>query len=195
MPNVSLCVTENEVHYNPIVPPETRLVGKFNVTSTSSPTKILNSTTAFTKVEVDGVEISPIASGYTFDTLGEHEVKYTLADETTIRGGFGGCSSLTSVTIPNTVTNIGESAFVMCGLTSITIPSGVTSIDSNAVSYNSRLSSITIYAITPPYLSGNNLNNTNDCPIYVPVESVDAYKTANIWNSFYASRIQAIPTT
>jgi hypothetical protein len=34
-PNVSLCVQEDEVHYNPI---ETRLVATFNVTSTSSAT-------------------------------------------------------------------------------------------------------------------------------------------------------------
>jgi len=34
-------------------------------------------------------------------------------------------------------------------------------------------------------------NETNNCPIYVPTSSVDAYKTATGWNS-YSSRIQAI---
>ena len=42
---------------------------------------------------------------------------------------FYGCSGLTSVTIPNSVTSIGYSAFRGCsGLTSVTIPNSVTSI-------------------------------------------------------------------
>jgi len=36
------------------------------------------------------------------------------------------------------------------------------------------------------------LENTNNCPIYVPSASVNAYKTATNWST-YASRIQAIP--
>ncbi|MDO4738964.1 MAG: leucine-rich repeat domain-containing protein, partial [Bacteroidales bacterium] len=42
---------------------------------------------------------------------------------------FKGCTGLTSITIPNSVTSIGYSAFEGCkGLTSITIPNSVTSI-------------------------------------------------------------------
>jgi hypothetical protein len=33
--------------------------------------------------------------------------------------------------------------------------------------------------------------DTNDCPIYVPADSVDAYKAAENWSQ-YAKRIQAI---
>ena len=44
-------------------------------------------------------------------------------------GAFGGCSSLTSVTIGNSVTSIGNAAFENCSsLTSVTIPDSVTSI-------------------------------------------------------------------
>ena len=42
---------------------------------------------------------------------------------------FYGCSGLTSITIPSSVTSLGKSCFEGCsGLTSITIPSSVTSL-------------------------------------------------------------------
>jgi hypothetical protein len=48
---------------------------------------------------------------------------------------FSGCSSLTSVTIPNSVTSIGSYAFRGCSsLTSVTIPNSVTSIGNDAFS-------------------------------------------------------------
>ncbi len=60
------------------------------------------------------------------------------------RGGYNR-NGLTSVTIPNSVTNIGNDAFCECtGLTSITIPDSVTSIDSQAFERCSGLKSIKI---------------------------------------------------
>ena len=58
---------------------------------------------------------------------------------------FYGCSSLSSITIPNGVTSIGNYAFSNCySLSSITIPNGVTSIGSNAFYDCYSLWSITI---------------------------------------------------
>ena len=55
------------------------------------------------------------------------------------------CSSITSVTIPNSVTSIGEGAFQNCsGLTSVTIPNSVTSIGGFAFMYCKGLTSVTI---------------------------------------------------
>jgi len=58
---------------------------------------------------------------------------------------FEGCSGLTSIEIPSSVTSIGNYAFKDCrGLTSIEIPFGVTSIGYFAFSGCSGLTSIEI---------------------------------------------------
>lgn len=58
---------------------------------------------------------------------------------------FSDCGSLTSVTIPNSVTSIEDYAFEDCtGLASITIPNSVTSIQEGAFDSCSGLTSITI---------------------------------------------------
>jgi len=57
---------------------------------------------------------------------------------------FLNCSSVTNVTIPNTVTNIDFQAFTYCGLTSVTIPDSVTGIKGSAFMYCSSLASLTI---------------------------------------------------
>ena len=147
LPNVSICVTEGDVHYNPYVEPvETRLVAKFNIADTSYQTKICNQISGFSVMEIDGVEQPSVTTGYSFTTTGEHIVKYTLSDPTSIGSGMcSGCTSLTSIDIPNSVTSIGNSAFNNCSsLTSIDIPSGVTSIGSSAFNSCGSLTSVTI---------------------------------------------------
>ena len=70
--------------------------------------------------------------GYTFTVIGIND--YAFKD----------CSSLTSVTIPNTVKSIGNNAFLNCSsLTSVTIGNGVKSIGAWAFQGCSSLTSIT----------------------------------------------------
>ena len=106
---------------------------------------------------------------------------------------FSSCTALATVTIGNGVTSIGAQNFLECtALATVTIGNGVTNIKSEAFSNCSALTSITVKATTPPTLEGFGIFNSSTCPIYVPAESVETYKTATRWKT-YASRIQAIP--
>lgn len=92
------------------------------------------------------VEVSnnPSASGNIIipETVNDGAQNYTV---TSIGNDAFVNSSLTSITIPNSVTTIGNSAFWGCtGLTSITIPNSVTSIGNGAFSDCYGLTSATI---------------------------------------------------
>jgi len=87
---------------------------------------------------------------------------------------------------------IGEYAFLNCtNLTTLSIPSECTRIDANAFYGCNGLNSITVNSTTPPVGGDNMFYNTNNCPIYVPAASVNAYKAALYWNA-YVDRIRAI---
>ena len=128
------------------------------------------------------------------------------------------CYSLTSVTIPNGVTSIGDTAFDYCNsLTSVTIPNGVTSIGSYAFDSCYSLTSVTIpnsitsiggstfnicYSIAfydfSNHTSVPTLANTSafsgipaDCQIRVPAALVDEWKAATNWST-YASHIVGV---
>ena len=75
------------------------------------------------------------------------QVSYSIPNSVTSIGdcAFLGCSSLTSLTIPDSVTSIGDCAFWNCSsLTSLTIPNSVTSIGDSAFWNCSSLTSLTI---------------------------------------------------
>lgn len=314
-PNISYIQGTDEVKWNKYDPDH--IVAVYNVTSTSNATKLLNKDSGITYQIIDGVKQDAVQTSYTFDTLGEHTVKYKLSGTsinsnqalfymcpnlvsvvipetiTSIDGPlfgsssnltnvvlpktltfigervFGYCSKLKTISIPDSVTSIGQEAFDACiGLTSIDIPSGVTSIGNyvfssctsltrlnsdvdglfnipdnvtsignNAFSGCYGLTSVTIpdsvtsigdnafanlinfrgnlvlpstlatlgntvfnnmrnatgitFLSTTPPTAGTNLFINSTCPIYVPAESVEAFKTATNWST-YASRIQAI---
>ena len=109
---------------------------------------------------------------------------------------FEYCTGLTSVVLGNSVKKIDNYAFKDCSsLSSVTIGTGIAEIG-DYVFYNcSKLKTMVIKATTPPTLgSYNNTIPSTIETIYVPAESVDAYKSATYWNN-YASKIHTAPMT
>lgn len=101
-----------------------------------------------------------------------------------------GSSKFTGITVPEGITSIGATVFQYCSvLTVVNLPSTVISLGSMAF-YRCPSMSLTILATTPPTRSSGSFTLPGSGTIYVPAESVDAYKAA--WSS-EASRIQAIP--
>ena len=114
-----------------------------------------------------------------------------------IPGGFLGSSqtSITSITIPSSVTTLDKYSFYGSKLTSIDLPASVTSIGDHAFYSCASLTNITVRATTPPDLVGNGSswfpNTSQSYTIYVPASAVNTYKTTSGW-SYWASKIQAI---
>lgn len=103
---------------------------------------------------------------------------------------------LTAVTMADTVTEIGDNAFTSTsGITKIEISSAVTTISYNAFAGCKALHSLYVRAITPPTILARKtglewyfLYDTRFYDgqgiIYVPSESVNAYKAASGWSRY-----------
>lgn len=108
-------------------------------------------------------------------------------------GAFEECRKLQKIIIPNSVTYIGEQAFHNCySLISILIPKNVSSLGLRVFNGCQKLETISCERITPPTMYGQ-IAGFGTCKalskIYVPKESVDAYKSVSGW-SFYDSIIE-----
>lgn len=103
-------------------------------------------------------------------SLGSVAELYGSATTGMTQGEFYGCASASEITLPSSLTLIGINCFRNCY----------------------ALERIICRATTPPSLANvSAFTNTNNCPIYVPDASLEAYKTATNWSS-YASRIKGI---
>ena len=115
----------------------------------------------------------------------------TIPDSVTSigRDAFGFCDMLTSVTIGNGVTSIGEWAFSGCSsLTSITIPDGVTSIGDRAFRGCSSLTSITI----PDSVTSIGDYAFHDCPSLTSITIPNSVTSIGERAFEYCSRLTSV---
>lgn len=105
------------------------------------------------------------------------------------------CSSLTTVTIPDFVTNISKKTFMNCtNLTSVTIGKGVEAIFSEAFCNCSELTNVYCYSNYVPgtifYYQGELNENVfkgsfiEYATLHVPASLVNNYKTIEPWKNF-----------
>lgn len=103
---------------------------------------------------IDGYKVTSI--GDTAFILNESITSITVPESVTnINGAFACCENLKSVTLPNSITEIGMHTFFECKkLTDITIPNSVTSIGYGAFARCKKLPTITIPASVTRMESG-----------------------------------------
>jgi hypothetical protein len=99
---------------------------------------------------------------------------------------FRDCTSLESVAIPDSVTSIGNFAFQGCtNLTSITIPSSVASIGAYAFrGCTSLISIISSNPVPPDIVPEAFYGLLVDAYLYVPENSIDIYRVTQGWRIF-----------
>ena len=148
----------------------------------------------FENVYVNDV-LQPSSSSLTFKT--NDTIRCSLYDERMIPKFFNSYNYASGfvkeLILPSTIERIDkETLYSTNNMNSVTIGTGVTSIGVNALSDCKGLTSVTIQATTPPTLGANALaRNSTNFVIYVPAESVEAYKAATNWSSL-SDKIQAI---
>ena len=100
---------------------------------------------------------------------------------------FLDCSGLTSVTIPNSVKSIGSCCFYDCsGLTSVTIGNSVTSIGTKAFVNCPELLDVYCYAEKVPSTKSDAFDGSYPeyVTLHVPDASIDSYKATAPWSGF-----------
>ena len=115
----------------------------------------------------------------------------TFAENSSLKrieeSAFNGLSSLTSITLPKSLEYIGPFAFANTGLTSITIPDGVTELGHRGVQSCGSLTSVTLGngLATIPDCWAEFCNNLKEVTIGSKVTRID-------WRAFYGGNIQNV---
>ena len=116
---------------------------------------------------------------------------------------FLDCANLSNIIISNSVTLIDEFAFSYCrSIESIIIPESITILGDRSFNGCDNLKSFTCLASNPPIINNTTIDTKDEKEIifsdgwkgtiYVPANSLNQYKTADVWKQ-YADLIQPIP--
>lgn len=137
-------------------------------------------------------DLKKISNGMFFSCISLTSI--TLPDNLEVIGNqaFQQCILLSEITLPATVKEIGAYSFAgMTALKSITLPASLETIGQQAFIMNEKLEEVIVEATTPPIAATSLFEGcSNNLKIYVPAESVSAYKAADGWVQ-YAGKIFA----
>ena len=103
---------------------------------------------------------------------------------------FYDCSSLAAITILESVTNIGENAFGKCSsLAAITIPNSVTNIGQGAFWSCTQLNTVTVGWVTPLSIYANVFLGVtcSNVTLKVPIGTASLYRNTDVWKEFKIS--------
>lgn len=210
LPNVSPCIQEAEVHYNPIKGLIKIIIegtlGEYAPNPPSSPQEdfeIVKMTINGNEIEYSEEDELPLEYQNTYAT-----VEYYIPEDikTLIWWSIGQEPNDFKITIPEGIEYC-ESFFNSRLPSELILPSTFKGSNSSDIlcRYNpndgaSHFVKLTVNATVPPLLGENSISyvtsssakyNYSNLVIYVPSQSVDAYKAASVWSN-YANRIQAI---
>jgi hypothetical protein len=129
----------------------------------------------------------------------EMEVNFPNLD-TLGYNAFTGCGKITRVVSLGQITSISFNSatgsigmFEGCAsLVEVNLPATLVSIDRNAFRYCAALTTVTLYAATPPSLNNTNAfqSNAANRKFYVPSGCLSAYQSAAGWSLYAESMIE-----
>jgi hypothetical protein len=157
---------------------------------------------ALTEVKLhEGLQTIGISAFSTVSTLTTIEIPSTVKDLP--NNVFDYCTNVKDVTLHEGLQTIGQRSFGSCsaGLEFINIPSTVTSIGNQAFDGCRKLKTVICNAVTPPTFGTNALRSTaihngeSGSYIYVPDNSINAYKVATNWSEYagYMKPLSELP--
>ena len=131
------------------------------------------------KATVDGVEMTFRMIGETACQVGDGE---NLAISTTYSGAVRIPESVNGIP----VTKVANFAFSGCAITELTLPNTLTELGENSVQRCQNLAKVYALWTTPPEIPSLAFSATYDyATLYVPYESLASYQAANGWKSFH----------
>src|ERR1035438_6740084 len=149
------------------------------------------------------VVIPDTTNGYTVTSIGSgafsssfssaYITSVTIPDSITSIGdmAFFGCANLGSLNIPSNITNIGAAAFSSCfSLTNIAVPASITSIGDYAFFYCANLTAIVVDAANPNHSSADGVlfNKDQTTLIQFPFGKAGSYSIPGSVTSIRSQR-------